>query len=51
MVIQEEVKVILQLCQNVEEGKEKSNDYMPKDVSEWVSYGPVRVKVGLAELI
>jgi len=45
MCIQEEAKVILQLCMNVEDDKEKCNDYMPKEIGEWATYGPVQVKV------
>jgi len=45
MCIQEKINVILQLCMNVEEDKEKCNDYMPKEVGEWATYGPVQVKV------
>jgi len=44
MCIQEEVKVVLQLCQNVEEGKEKCCEYLPKTTS-WTTFGPVQVKI------
>jgi len=45
MCIQEESKVILQLCLNVEDEKEKCCDYMPKEIEEWATYGPVQVKI------
>ncbi|CAD5232260.1 unnamed protein product [Bursaphelenchus xylophilus] len=45
MCIQEEVKVILQLCANVEAGKEKCSPYMPETKGEKISYGCVDVKL------
>uniref|UniRef100_A0A915AQE0 Protein-tyrosine-phosphatase n=1 Tax=Parascaris univalens TaxID=6257 RepID=A0A915AQE0_PARUN len=44
MVIQEESKVILQLCQMRENGKEQSAEYFPKN-STTKSYGAVHVHV------
>ncbi|CAD5220356.1 unnamed protein product [Bursaphelenchus okinawaensis] len=44
MCIQEDVKVILQLCQNIEDGKEKCSEYMADGKSDWVTYGCVQVK-------
>jgi len=45
MCIQEETKVILQLCLNVEDEKEKCCEYLPKEIGESISYGPVQVKI------
>uniref|UniRef100_A0A1I7S3R8 Protein-tyrosine phosphatase n=2 Tax=Bursaphelenchus xylophilus TaxID=6326 RepID=A0A1I7S3R8_BURXY len=44
MCIQEDVRVILQLCQNTEDGKEKCSEYMTGGKLDWVTYGPVQVK-------
>lgn len=46
MIMQENCKVVLQLCQLVEDGKEKCNEYYPSaaDGNEWKSYGAVQVK-------
>jgi protein tyrosine phosphatase len=45
MCVQEDVKVILQLCKFVEDGKEKCCNYLPSD-SDTASFGCVEVKVG-----
>lgn len=45
MVIQESTKVIIQLCQWVEEGKTQCSEYFPKNDSEWKDYGAIQVKV------
>jgi protein tyrosine phosphatase len=44
MCIQEDVRVILQLCQNSEDGSEKCSKYVPTG-SDSVNFGPVQVKV------
>lgn len=44
MIVQEEVKVILQLCTNSEDGREKSSDYIPEN-KELTPFGPVSVQV------
>uniref|UniRef100_A0A915PJP5 Uncharacterized protein n=1 Tax=Setaria digitata TaxID=48799 RepID=A0A915PJP5_9BILA len=45
MVIQEDSKVIVQLCQWSEEGKTQCTEYFPKIDSEWKDYGAIRVKI------
>uniref|UniRef100_A0A7E4V2V4 Protein-tyrosine phosphatase n=1 Tax=Panagrellus redivivus TaxID=6233 RepID=A0A7E4V2V4_PANRE len=47
MVIQEGAKVVLQLCQLKEDGKEKCNEYYPPAAEgpDWKTYGFVQVRV------
>lgn len=45
MCIEQEVKVILQLCKNKEGGNEKCADYMPPGNDKSATYGPVEVVV------
>nr|CTP81302.1 Bm5100 [Brugia malayi] len=45
MVIQEDSKVIIQLCQWTEEGKTQCAEYFPSSDWEWKDYGSVRVKI------
>ncbi|VDK30723.1 unnamed protein product [Gongylonema pulchrum] len=45
MVIQEDSKVIVQLCQWNEDGKVQCAEYFPKDEEEWKEYGAIRVQV------
>lgn len=49
MCIQEDVKVILQSCKNIEDEKEKCCNYIPIG-SEAVKYGCVEVKVSFLSL-
>ncbi|MFH4977851.1 hypothetical protein AB6A40_004560 [Gnathostoma spinigerum] len=43
MVLQEDAKVVLQLCQTIEEGKEKCFEYIPTKTNE--NFGAVKVTV------
>uniref|UniRef100_A0AC34PYH5 Protein tyrosine phosphatase n=1 Tax=Panagrolaimus sp. JU765 TaxID=591449 RepID=A0AC34PYH5_9BILA len=47
MIMQENCKVVLQLCQLIEDGKEKCNEYYPTptDGNDWKTYGSVQVKI------
>ncbi|EJW75513.1 protein-tyrosine phosphatase, partial [Wuchereria bancrofti] len=45
MVVQEDSKVIIQLCQWTEEGKTQCTEYFPSSDWEWKDYGSVRVKI------
>ncbi|VDN01311.1 unnamed protein product [Thelazia callipaeda] len=45
LIIQEGSKVIVQLCQWQEDGKNQCTEYFPKDDTEWKDYGAIRVKV------
>ncbi|KAI6215895.1 hypothetical protein M3Y94_00438400 [Aphelenchoides besseyi] len=45
MCIQEDVKLILQLCKNMENGEEKCAEYFATDSSDWSEFGPVQVRV------
>uniref|UniRef100_A0A9J2PW32 Protein-tyrosine-phosphatase n=1 Tax=Ascaris lumbricoides TaxID=6252 RepID=A0A9J2PW32_ASCLU len=44
MIIQEQSKVVLQLCQSIENGKEQSAEYFPTDAKS-KGYGAVNVKI------
>uniref|UniRef100_A0A915BEJ0 Tyrosine-protein phosphatase domain-containing protein n=1 Tax=Parascaris univalens TaxID=6257 RepID=A0A915BEJ0_PARUN len=45
MIVQEGSKVVLQLCQAVEDGREQCAEYIPLDGTECKDYGAVRVRV------
>lgn len=45
MIVQEKVKVILQLCQLKEKGQEKCDEYYPSELNKWKSYGCADVRV------
>uniref|UniRef100_A0A0M3HW88 Protein-tyrosine phosphatase n=1 Tax=Ascaris lumbricoides TaxID=6252 RepID=A0A0M3HW88_ASCLU len=45
MIVQEGSKVVLQLCQAMEDGKEQCAEYIPLDGTECKDYGAVRVRV------
>ncbi|VDM49486.1 unnamed protein product [Toxocara canis] len=45
MIIQEQSKVILQLCQSIENGKQQSAEYFPTESPLTKDYGAVRIKV------
>ncbi|MCP9261792.1 hypothetical protein DINM_005117 [Dirofilaria immitis] len=45
MVIQEDSKVIVQLCQWIEEGKTQCSEYFPQSDWEYKDYGAIRVKI------
>ncbi|VDM47288.1 unnamed protein product [Toxocara canis] len=45
MVVQEGSKVVLQLCQAMEDGKEQCAEYMPQEGNDCKDYGAVRVRV------
>ncbi|KAI6188836.1 hypothetical protein M3Y98_00397400 [Aphelenchoides besseyi] len=45
MCIQEDIKLILQLCKNMENGEEKCAEYFVSDSTDWSEFGPVQVRV------
>ncbi|OZC11351.1 Protein-tyrosine phosphatase [Onchocerca flexuosa] len=45
MVIQEDSKVIVQLCQWTEDGKTQCTEYFPQSDWEYKNYGAIRVKI------
>ncbi|CAG9531277.1 unnamed protein product [Cercopithifilaria johnstoni] len=45
MVIQEDSKVIIQLCQWSEDGKIQCTEYFPSNDLEWKDYGAIHVKI------